>query len=64
MIGDTMKPVLMLFFVFVSVPLLVEAQTIRVTLNVAANPSPYLSDWITRKETIILTVINNSAKDQ
>ncbi|MCB0713882.1 MAG: hypothetical protein KDD67_16260 [Ignavibacteriae bacterium] len=59
-----MKPVLMLFFVFVSLPLLVEAQTIRVTLNVAANPSPYLSDWITRKETIILTVINNSAKDQ
>lgn len=43
-------------------PFIAHGQQMRISLNVTSNPSPYLSDWTTRKQTVILTVVNSDAK--
>lgn len=37
------------------------AQSLTVTLNVSANPNPYVSEWSSRRETAMLTVTNPGA---
>ena len=52
-----MKPILILIALWL-VPCLADAG-VRITLNVTPSPSPYLSDWVTRRETIMLTITND-----
>ncbi|MBI5647224.1 MAG: carboxypeptidase regulatory-like domain-containing protein [Ignavibacteriae bacterium] len=35
-----------------------DAQQLRLTLTMSAKPSPYISDWATHRETVLLTVMN------
>lgn len=45
-------------------PLAAQAQGMRVTLMVTSNPSPYLSDWTTRRETAILTIVSSDTRSR
>jgi hypothetical protein len=51
----------LILFALLFIPTFAGAK-VRVTLNVTANPSPYLSDWTTRKETVILTITSDESE--
>lgn len=59
-----MRPVgfVLLAFLFAVVATL--SQPLQLTLQIQPNPSPYLSDWQTRKETAFLSVTNASTSTQ
>ena len=52
---------LLLFGALVFVPALAQSQ-VRLSLTMSPRPSPYLSDWSSKKETVILTVTNTTAE--
>jgi len=57
-----MKKLYILFVFILSVFIKLNAQEIKVSLNVDPNPNPQISEWVDRTELALLTVVNSNEK--
>ncbi len=56
-----MRPACVLVSLLLTSALLLSAQPLQLTLQMNPQPSPYLSDWQTRRETVFLSITNATA---
>lgn len=57
-----MKKIYIIFVIIFSVFIKVNAQEIKVSLNVDPNPNPQISEWVDRVELALLTIVNTNER--